>query len=162
MEVWTQPSLQLPPKHLKRLNASRIFLRVLMVADIADATGKYILPNIFRVRRHTDRISAYCSPTQLNPSPAAWSLWRKTLSSTICHQTTGRLRFPLRPWAHPPIPPQWQYHLDVLHHRLVEDIMAGGLFKIYRQGNTLCTFYTTYKVEFVCPPQLLLVTMITS
>ena len=56
MDIWTHSALNLAPKELKRLNAYRHnFLQVVTIADLCDATGRFITSNIFKGNRHTDR-----------------------------------------------------------------------------------------------------------
>ena len=54
-------------KELKRLSACRHFLQVVSIADLCDATGRFITSNIFKGNCHTDRWSS-CSkwPHQQN------------------------------------------------------------------------------------------------
>ena len=113
-------------KELKRLSACRHFLQVVSIADLCDATGRFITSNIFKGNRHTDRRSSYKWPHQQKLSPVAWALWGKTLGRTIS-TPTGRLRIPLGNWLSRPIHQHWTFHLDMTKHRLVEQ-REGGLY----------------------------------
>jgi hypothetical protein len=62
----------LPPKTLKCLNACRIFLQVITLADITDGSGIHILPCSLQGIRHNDRHSNYTWLHQIRPLPKAW------------------------------------------------------------------------------------------
>ena len=150
MDIWTNPALNLAPKELKRLNACRPphFLQVVTIADICDATERFITRNILKGNHHTDRRSSYKWPHQQKPSPLASALWRKTLGWTISTTPTGRLRIPLGKWLSRPMHQHWTFHLDMTKHpRLVEQT-EGGLYRIYSQGHTLRTFQTSSCIAF--------------
>ena len=47
------------PRELKRLNACMPFLQMVTVADISDATGRFMTNNIFKGNRHPDTMKSY-------------------------------------------------------------------------------------------------------
>ena len=54
------------------------------MADITDATGKFVTDNTLKGRCHLDRIIMYKWPPQENLSPTAWMLLRKIIRQTLC------------------------------------------------------------------------------
>jgi len=56
MDVFIHPRWKLRPKELKRLNACRMYLQVVLtVADIADGTGLYLMPTVLQDLYFIDR-----------------------------------------------------------------------------------------------------------
>ena len=82
-----------PPKVLKQMNACRIFLQVLSLADISDGSGREILKSSLQGIWHNDRRSSYDWPKQLRPSAGAWRTWQSTLQALFCvNPKSTRLR----------------------------------------------------------------------
>ena len=121
MDQFTSHTPHFTPKTLKRLNACRIFLQVLTLADITDGSGSHILKCSLQGTRHLDRRSSYRWPQQVCPSPAAWNIWHKSLLLLVCCTcTSNKLRNPLGRWHNTgPIHQIWTYFVGVYSQGLL-------------------------------------------
>ena len=135
MDQFTSHTPHFTPKTLKRLNACRIFLQILTLADITDGSGSHILKCSLQGTRHIDRRSSFRWPQQVCPSPAASNIWRKSLLLLFCYTcTSNKLRKPLGRWHNTgPIHQKWTYFVDLssqcLFHIPEDKIYFGVIFQ---------------------------------
>jgi hypothetical protein len=118
----------LPPKTLKRLNACRIFLQVITLADLTDGSGTHILPGSLQGARHNDRRSSYTWPHQIRPSSKAWRTWRKKICTQFCTTSaSNRLQRPLGIWQHNgPLHQKWTFFVDLSSNHLFQQFQQRG------------------------------------
>ena len=109
---------KLPRSELRDINAVRMFLRVSMLSEITTTNGRLI--RITHRPGHPPFLQQANSlpnwPRQPNPSPRAWSRWRRMLRS-ISHER--KLKEPPGPWLLP-APPTWKFFTsnEIPHHLL--------------------------------------------
>jgi len=84
------------PKSLHLLNQCRLFLQVLSLSDITDASGSHILSGYHSGARHNNRVSTLKWPRQPKPSRAPWTIWKNFLHH---FHVNGKLLTPLGPWT---------------------------------------------------------------
>jgi hypothetical protein len=65
-------NLQLKPAELKRMNACRMYLQVVMLAHMVDGSSKKVLPDYLKERHHPDQQSVYEWPYQELPNEKTW------------------------------------------------------------------------------------------
>jgi hypothetical protein len=78
---------------MEQLNYCRLYLQVIIVADIASADGNSILPDAKAGFHIPYRKSKLEWPYQGNPGKQSWQLWRMYLSTL---ETQGKLT---NPWV---------------------------------------------------------------
>ena len=146
-----------PPKVLKQLNACRIFLQVLTLADISDGSGREVLKGSLQGSRHNDRRSSYDWPKQLRPSAGAWRTWRSTLQALFCVTPKFTLlRQPLKPWQHGgPKHQQWSYNVDPSTKCLVHCAELAGIFQCFHPAHSPWLFHFTPSILFARPSKLI-------
>ena len=150
---------KLTAKGLRQLNACRLFLQVLTVADIADGTGTMICPNVLQGMRHIDRRSLYGWPEQASPSKQAWRLWRSCLQQALC--TGKKLTTPLGSWLHPePLHQSWSWFVNPKSSTLVHRHSESGIFQVYGPGRTPRMFQSEFTIRFSRPKTLLPISII--
>jgi hypothetical protein len=80
----TVASLNYTISQMKQVNCCRLFLRASRLSEIATLTGTAILTIAWT---GTERLSSHHDwPRQGCPGPAAWALWRQTISKAFCQQ----------------------------------------------------------------------------
>ena len=84
---------------LAHLNRCRIWLRVMTVADIATADGKYINEQYVRPAHKRPMESRWRWPRQLRPIQEHVDLWRRALKKTILQPSSKKLKTPLGAWS---------------------------------------------------------------
>ena len=117
---------QFQPAQIRMINYCRLYLRVITVADIADARGTAISPGIYQgTPESVNTNSQWHHVHQQRPGARAWNFWRKAcrLFSTRQNQS---LHTRLGGWTVPrqQLRRQWEYwhdrHFDVLYRRRVD------------------------------------------
>jgi ribonuclease HI len=89
-------ALHLHPKSIKLLNQCRLYLQVLSLSDIVDASGSYIIGEYCTGKRPADRVSNLKWPIQSCPLREAWTVWKNFLQHFHTH---GKLSLPLGHWT---------------------------------------------------------------
>jgi hypothetical protein len=89
---------RIPEKVLKILNRCRVYLQVIFVSDIADATGTIVLNSIKHGRLAGTRKSNLNWPAQPRPPSSTWSQWRTAIANL---EENGHLAQPLGEWRLP-------------------------------------------------------------
>ena len=87
-------------KDLRVIQQCRLYLRVTMLSEITDATGRYLCNNIINGHRHTDRSTLLFYPkSPVPPPPSFWTAWRRFLKQLVPTESASNrsLREPLRP-----------------------------------------------------------------
>jgi hypothetical protein len=146
-----------PPKTLKHLNACRIFLQVITLADITDGSGCGILKCSLIGVQHSDQRSSYKWPKQIRQSSEAWRLWQHIFTTLFskCPKST-KLRQSLGAWQSAgPIHQQWTYFINPATNCLLQCSEASGIYQSFCQAHSLHLFHSTADVTFSCPPRLL-------
>jgi ribonuclease HI len=69
---------------IESINRCRVYLQVLMLADITSADGKHIMVPLLSGHHLKDRRSTLHWPRQHNPSKADWLEWEKAIRSLCC------------------------------------------------------------------------------
>ena len=82
---------------LCKIQQCRLYLRVTMLSEITDATGRLICNNIINGHRHDDRSTLLLYPKSERPPPSFWTTWRQFLKRLIPTSTnaTNSIRRPL-------------------------------------------------------------------
>ena len=150
-----------PPKVLKQMNACRIFLQVLSLADISDGSGHEIPNSSLQGIWHNDRRSSYYWPKQLRPSAGAWRTWQSTLQALFCvTPKPSWLWQPLGPWQHGgPKHQQWSYNVDSSTKCLVHCAELAGIFRCFHPAHSTQLFHSTPSTLFAWPSKLIPVTV---
>ena len=76
---------------IQRLNHYRLYLQVISLSDIVDASGRRILQHCLDGRSSQDQVSTHKWSTQPRPYQRDWKLWSKTISSLFLNQKSTRL-----------------------------------------------------------------------
>ena len=90
---------------LERLNKCRLYLQLLTLSDMVDASGRRVLQHYLDGRitrnrnRAQDRTSEYLWPTQGKPTVRDWRLWESTIRSLFVLPYSDHLQQPLRRWT---------------------------------------------------------------
>ena len=124
---WTKSSTQ-----LSRINACRIYLRVITVADITDPTGKYINPSAMTGRTNPNRSKLFW-PRQSYPSEQCWALWRKAIKDILLFQNKYpfEVKQPLEAWTRKP-DIQYPTIIDPHTNHLYIETDEPGIFNEHR------------------------------
>jgi len=112
---------------LKILNKCRMYLQVMFLSDLCEASGKKLDPHIWQ-RPHR-RESAYKWPTIPPPTPAKWQTWQHALTQTTLVGRNQTLPIPLGKWyAHKTTQPGWFYATqeNALYHSTKHGITRHG------------------------------------
>jgi hypothetical protein len=72
-------NLNLKPAELKCMNACRMYLQVVTLADIVDGSGKKVLPEFLKGWHQHDRRSVYEWPNQETPNKMTWKRWARNI-----------------------------------------------------------------------------------
>jgi hypothetical protein len=92
-------NLQFTAYALKYINYCRLFLNVISIADLIDASGKYVASEMYQIRRNSsNRSDSRC--VQRVPHAFKTRLWHKFLSY-ITIPKRPKLKAPLGRWAVP-------------------------------------------------------------
>ncbi len=153
----------LTPKMMKRINACRLFLQVITLADICDGSGSYVTGNILKGQKHADRRSRYEWASQAYPSSLAWRLWNTMLRKCFCRNETGtaHLRHPLRRWLSPsPKHQVWLNYVNPNNSTLVTIPYGSALFCTHEQAYTSKIFHRRFVTHFTRPKRLIPVTIL--
>jgi hypothetical protein len=70
-------------QELQQLNWCRLYLQVITVADITDASGHKILHHIWQGNKDIQPRAQYAWPNQGKPSRGSWIVWRAALARTL-------------------------------------------------------------------------------
>jgi len=92
-------------EELATLNRCRIFLQVVMLANILDGSGHYISDQMLSGQPNTTFASGYNWLNQGNPTKKEWAIWHQGLQLAIPVGNTGRFLQPLGQWLLP-----WDKH----------------------------------------------------
>ena len=88
---------QFKPVEVKFVNYCRLYLRVLTISDLCNASGTHLAEGIHAGQyHHYQSYSILQEPLQERPNQAVWGIWRRFLKM-ICYNKT-KLKRPLGPW----------------------------------------------------------------
>ena len=103
---------------LQEINSCRVYLQVITVSDVTDASGLCLLPSAMNGHRDSTCPSHLLWPVWQRPT--TWTSWRRLLNHI---STRGRLLQELGEWVASPHQ-QWQwYHdtsQDVVYHHAID------------------------------------------
>ena len=108
-------------KQLADFNACRLFLQVLRLSDICNATGTEILEPAWNGIADLHSFSTWVWPRQDNPPGHCWSTWRRLLRKVFLTSQSGRLtsrklHTPMGAWLpRDHYDRQWHYYYDSEH-----------------------------------------------
>ena len=85
--------LQLSKTSLIQINSCRIYLQVFHLSDMIEPNGKQFRKAYITGTKLTKQTSSYRWSNQINSSPTAWNLWRKTIKDTF--KLTSNYTFPI-------------------------------------------------------------------
>lgn len=138
-----------------------MYLRLLTLGDLVDASGRAILPNFWD--GHTPSPNQdFVRPNYTRPPPSYWCLWQATLRTTIIQQTTGFHNLiptgPLLCWPH-----GWYHHKssNCLYHLTDDGYHVFPATHSFRRSNVKwAQFPRRYEARpphnlcavSVCPP----------
>jgi hypothetical protein len=108
--------LQLKPAELKRMNTCRMYLQVVMLADMVDGSREKVLPEYLKGQHHPDCCSVYEWPYQETPNNTTWKRWAWNLRKLYLKPYTkwGELHTPLGRWLQAsPIHQKWRDYIDL-------------------------------------------------
>ena len=127
MNIFQIPQFNIHPKEMKRLNACRLYLQVVTVADITDGSGRFVISQYMKGHKCADRTSTWEWPSQLRPSSVAWNLWRKSITRCLCTSLRSlRLHNTLGPWYDNACRHQtWKFQMDMLTMNLIQQPTVG-------------------------------------
>ena len=147
----------LTSKMMKRINACRLFLQVITLADICDGSGSFVTGNILKGQKHIDRRSRYEWASQAYPSSLAWRLWNTMLRKCFCRNKTGTayLRHPLGRWLSPsPKHHMWLNYVNPNNRTLVTIPYGSAIFCTHEQAYTSQTFHRRFVTCFTRPKKV--------
>ena len=97
------------PAEIRKMNYCRLFLDVVTISDITNASSTQIDPTSMHGHPSpTSRRNTYLSIHQDRPSQKEWVLWRR--ANLLWSDINGRLRTPLGQWLYP-------FHDHCLHQQ---------------------------------------------
>ena len=112
------------PTLWKKFNQCRLYLNVIILADICTGDGTEICKAAFEGTfvQGTSRNNIPWPPRDTPPS-TAWKVWANCLIQLFCNGTNGRLSLGLGPWYVTDTCYQWEWHLhkDTSHLLHVHD-----------------------------------------
>ena len=85
--------LHLSIVQLIQINLCRLYLQVFHLSDMLDPNDKQVIQNFIKGIKPIKQTSSYRWPNQIKPSPNAWKLWKKILTSTF--QLTSNNNLPI-------------------------------------------------------------------
>jgi hypothetical protein len=145
---------------LKSLNRCRLWLRVTLLSDICSLTGDCIDRNVWLGLKPMPS-SNNDWPVQSRPHDKAWSLWRKAISGSFCHNDRryvlssrpGQLRQPLGVWLHGATvkkSPRWQvYHAHSSQRLFLPSTSVPGQYHTYSTDTHLDFSLATYDICYM-------------
>ena len=110
---------------LLAINACRLYLQVITISDIVDATGKFLVSTYYRPPLHYKSRSTFKWPYQPRPSESEWYYWRRMIRDYLCINETLVLRHPLGPWKQTDSHLQHEYMYDTNNECLIN--MENGM-----------------------------------
>ena len=113
---------QFSQSELKRINYVRLHLDVLLISDMASASGQTILEEYYtgKLTEHAPTIKRKVN--QPRPEcPKTWTLWRKACQLLIQDKNTRKLKQPLGDWN-----VTWQ---QLRQHRHLHDSTSNQIYK---------------------------------
>ncbi len=123
---------QFKPYQVRLVNYCRLYLRVITLADIANANGTHILHEIYHgYPTGINDNSNWCHVHQKRPGSKAWVQWRRFCRLVSQGRTTHLLDQPLGAWTVPAHQQrkQWQFWHDrdskILYRREASGTFAG-------------------------------------
>ena len=75
---------------LQAMLRCRLYLKVTTLSDMLDATGKYVLPEMWKGTIRTDRQTRLNYPNQGRPPTEDWTKWRKFLTVFLTNEGANR------------------------------------------------------------------------
>jgi hypothetical protein len=108
---------------LERIQRCRLYLRVTMLSEICDASGKTICPNIVQATRHTDRETMNTYPNApVSPPASHWTTWKQFLKRLVQSPTNAIKEELLGPYQmgkwYPSRMEKWNNMYSPSEHRL--------------------------------------------
>ena len=93
-------TLPLWRQYNKKINACRIYLKVITVSDLTSTNGLDIIPSMLNGHRNPSFHNTLKWPTQKKPSQEYWTLFKDCILDTYCKPNSYRLKRPLGAWTH--------------------------------------------------------------
>ena len=120
-------TLTLSPKALRRLNACRLYLQVITLADITDGGGHLLMDHYLKGHKAPDRRSKFDWPIQMRPDSSTWKFWecciRRLFTRDMRHKPY--LRQLLRAWTSRKPHQTWSNTIDniagIVHRPSADD-----------------------------------------
>ncbi len=133
-----QPSKhEISPKELRCLNACRIYLQTLTLADMCDSSGRVVCSNILKGARHID-CRSQCNWANQAPPPLAdaWLLWNRAVRKAFCQNMRGspRLKKSLGKWLYSnPLHQSWDNAINIKDNNLIRRSQGSKIVQIHLQ-----------------------------
>ncbi len=112
----------LPDADHKAINNVQMYLQIMNLSEITDASGTTILPHAMEPGPSSAR-STLKWPNQPKPTAVAWKHWRRALQHLYLRTDSTHLTQPLKEWLGPTFNLDWQWDWRInpttleLHHR---------------------------------------------
>jgi Reverse transcriptase (RNA-dependent DNA polymerase) len=117
--IMNQLCLQHRQKELQLLNHCRIYLQITNISDAITLDGMGFRNSIWKGTRLLMKQNQSQWPEQPNPSPQAWSLWRRALQATFDTNANGKFTHPMHITSLQPSP-HWIWHYCESEQRLYQ------------------------------------------
>ena len=139
------------PKQLRRINACRMYLQAVTLADITNGLGTNFT-NCFLCEKDPDRTSPYVWPQQHRPGKKSIRLWKKALRMAF-PRVNNKLQQQLGNWYKKP--PSWKWWYTTGSNRLFR--RCAHTWKVYSRqgrGRTGSNPKYSYLCDCIHPPPL--------
>jgi len=121
------------PKDLRRLNHCRLWLNVVMLADVANAAGTQVEDKFYFAKR-IERDEIGCrkgrQANQFKPNEKAWKVWRRLLNKLCVTRYQRRHLRPMGQWLVPPAQMRrsWPFWINPTHPEVLFAQHKDGTF----------------------------------
>jgi len=119
---------------LNTLNRCRMYLQVIFLSEICEATGNKMEQYLWKQPQVTK--SAFCWPKIPKPTPTEWRLWQQALQWATSMGQNLMLPLLLGKWHHQKEhSPGWYYHIseNALYYRTPEGYTCHGMYPRWSQ-----------------------------
>ena len=128
---------------LQKINRCRLFLKVITLSDITDATGRYIENHIWKGQRPTHRKTTLNFPQYERPPTTDWTAFRKFLKTLLTDPLNPKsqllIEHRLGHW-HQQRHETWQTHFSPTTRRLYTQKPHQSLYSYGKQRATSTTY----------------------
>lgn len=122
--------MHLSPAEIRRINRCRIYLKVAMISDIANAEGSRIRESIYQLNNVEQCVVRKEWPHQSKPGQQHAASWRKLIRG-MCQGTTLVLRQHLGKWHHRRLQSNWPGYYNYTSGTLLTTDTTNNIIQYY-------------------------------